>query len=139
MPILENPRHEAFARELAKGKSATEAYEVAGFKPDRKNAHRLTTNDGVMTRIAELQHRAACRAVVTVESLIAEAEEARILAMKNGQIGAAVSAVTAKAKLAGLWLEKRENLNRIDPDQLSDARLMELIDWNFGFSVVVEQ
>ena len=28
MPILENPRHEAFARELAKGKSATEAYEI---------------------------------------------------------------------------------------------------------------
>jgi hypothetical protein len=24
------------ARELAKGKSATEAYEIAGFKPDRK-------------------------------------------------------------------------------------------------------
>jgi len=36
MPILEDPRHEAFARELTKGKSATEAYEIAGFKPDRK-------------------------------------------------------------------------------------------------------
>jgi len=48
--------------------------------------------------------------------------------MENGQLSAAVSAITAKAKLAGLWLEKRENLNRIDPDQLSDAQLMELID-----------
>ena len=36
MPILEDPRHEAFARELTKSKSATEAYEIAGFKPDRK-------------------------------------------------------------------------------------------------------
>jgi phage terminase small subunit len=32
MPILENPRHEAFARELAKDKSAPEAYEIAGFR-----------------------------------------------------------------------------------------------------------
>ena len=93
MPILGNPRHEAFARELAKGKSATEAYEIAGFKPDRKNAHRLTTNDGVLTRVAELQSRAACRAVVTVENLIAEAEAARAAAMEKGQLSAAISAI----------------------------------------------
>jgi hypothetical protein len=48
--------------------------------------------------------------------------------MKNGQIGAAVSAISAKAKLAGLWVEKRENLNRIDPDHLTYAQLMEFID-----------
>jgi hypothetical protein len=78
-----------------------------------------------MTRLAELPSRAACRAVVSVESLIAEAEEARVLVMKNGQIGAAVSAISAKAKLAGLWVEKRENLNRIDPDHLTDVQLME--------------
>jgi hypothetical protein len=39
---------------------------------------------------------------------------------KNGQFSTAVSAITAKAKLARLWLEKRENLNRIDPNQLMD-------------------
>jgi hypothetical protein len=48
--------------------------------------------------------------------------------MKNRQLSAAVSAITLKAKLAGLWLEKRENPNRIDIDQLTDAELVRLID-----------
>ena len=42
--------------------------------------------------------------MVTVERLIAEAEDVRAAAMENGQLSAAVSAITAKAKLAGLWL-----------------------------------
>ncbi len=32
MPALSNPRHEMFARELAKGKTADEAYEAAGLQ-----------------------------------------------------------------------------------------------------------
>ena len=48
--------------------------------------------------------------------------------MENGQLSAAVSAITAKAKLAGLWLEECENLNRIDPNQRTDGQLMDMID-----------
>jgi hypothetical protein len=43
--------------------------------------------------------------------------------MENGQLSAAVSAITAKAKLTGLWLEKRENLNRIDSNRLTDGQI----------------
>jgi hypothetical protein len=44
---------------------------------------------------------------VTIESLIAEAEAARAKAMaEKGGAAAAVSALTAKAKLAGMWREK---------------------------------
>jgi hypothetical protein len=47
------------------------------------------------------------RAAVTVQSLIDEAEQARIKAMESANgAAAAVSAITAKAKLAGLWREK---------------------------------
>jgi hypothetical protein len=47
------------------------------------------------------------RAAVTVETLIAEAEEARNKAMgERSGASAAVAAITAKAKLAGLWREK---------------------------------
>jgi phage terminase small subunit len=35
MPVLKNARHEKFAQALAKGKSATDAYNEAGFKPHR--------------------------------------------------------------------------------------------------------
>jgi hypothetical protein len=96
MPILENPRHEAFARELAKGKSATEAYEAAGFKPARQNAHRLITKNDVSARLAELQAIGAEKAALSVESLIAEAEAVRVRAMELGQLSAAVAAIREK-------------------------------------------
>lgn len=54
MPILKNAKHEAFAQALAKGCTATEAYEAAGYKADRKNAHRLTTNDDIAARVLEI-------------------------------------------------------------------------------------
>ena len=103
MPILKNPRHESFAHELSKGKTADEAYRAAGYKPDRGHASRLAANGNICARLAELQAVGAEKAVVTIESLIAKAEAARVLAMENGQISAAVSALIAIAKLAGLW------------------------------------
>ena len=46
-------------------------------------------------------------AAITIETLIAEAEAARSKAMgEKGGANAAVAAITAKAKLAGLWREK---------------------------------
>ena len=49
---------------------------------------------------------------MTIESLIAEAEAARAKAMsEKGGAAAAVSALTAKAKLAGMWREKVDQHN----------------------------
>jgi phage terminase small subunit len=45
MPILSNSRQEKFAQALAEGKSATEAYELAGYTPDDGNAARMKGND----------------------------------------------------------------------------------------------
>jgi hypothetical protein len=55
MPILQNPRHERFAQELAKGKTADEAYAAAGYKPDRGPASGLAANGNIRARVAELQ------------------------------------------------------------------------------------
>ena len=55
-------------------------------------------------------------AKVTIESLIAEAEAARAKAMsEKGGSAAAVSALTAKAKLAGMWREKVDQHNTGSP------------------------
>jgi phage terminase small subunit len=107
VPTLRNPRHERFAQELAAGKTADAAYVMAGYRENRSNAARLNTNRDIQKRVAEIQSVGAARAAVTVETLIAEAEEARSKAMgeKSGA-SAAVAAITAKAKLAGLWREK---------------------------------
>ncbi len=109
MSILSNPRHERFARELAAGKTAEEAYAAGGYRPSRQNTHRLlTTNDDIRARLAELQGKAATKAVVTVESLCAELDEAKAAALKANQPGAAVSAIMGKAKLLGLIVDKKQ-------------------------------
>ena len=80
---------------------------AAGYRKHRGNAARLSANESIKDRVREIQAIGAERSAVTVQSLIDEAEEARIKAMEtpNGA-AAAVSAITAKAKLAGLWHEK---------------------------------
>ena len=106
-PTVRNPRHERFAQELATGKSADAAYVLAGYRANRSNAARLNANQDIQRRVAEIQSLGAERAAITVETLIAEAEEARSKAMdEKGGAAAAVAAITAKAKLAGLWREK---------------------------------
>jgi hypothetical protein len=92
---------------VAAGNTADAAYVTAGYQENRSIAARLNANQDIQKRIAGIQSVGAERAAVTVETLIAEAEEARSKAMgeKSGA-SAAVAAITAKAKLAGLWREK---------------------------------
>jgi hypothetical protein len=127
MPALPNHRHEKFAQALAQGKNATEAHQEAGYKPNRSTACQLKQDPRISTRVAELQEEqlalhqqatveAAANAKVTIESLIAEAEAARSKAMsEKGGAAAAVSALTAKAKLAGMWREKVDTHNTGTP------------------------
>jgi hypothetical protein len=123
MAILTNPKHEAFAQALARGMSASAAYGQVGFKPHRANAATLARKKHISVRVAELQEEqlaihqqataaAAANKQVTIESLIGEAEAARAKAMsEKGGAAAAVSALTAKAKLAGMWREKLDQHN----------------------------
>ena len=54
MGVLKNPKHELFAQELAKGKTATEAYELAGYRPSRANASHLQRDHNISQRVVEL-------------------------------------------------------------------------------------
>jgi phage terminase small subunit len=123
MAVLKNPRHELFAQHLAKGKTATDAYAAAGYRPNQPNSARLISNDMVRARLAELQDRAAIRTEVTVASLLAEAEDARVAAMEAGQFSAAISAIREKGVLAGLRVEKRENTAKRAEDMTDDELL----------------
>jgi hypothetical protein len=107
MLTLQHPRHERFAQELATGKTADAAYVLAGYRANRSNAARLSAGHDIQKRVAEIQSLGAHLAAITVETLIAEAESARSKAMgEKGGANAAVAAITVKAKLAGLWLDK---------------------------------
>jgi hypothetical protein len=108
VPILKNQRWELFAQEIAKGETATKAYETAGFRPSRKNASRLRAKEDVNARVAELQAVTARSAEITIESICAELDEANAVAKERGQASAMVSASALRAKLAGLMVEKVE-------------------------------
>jgi hypothetical protein len=108
VPPLDNARHERFAQNLVQGESASEAYINAGFKGDRGNASRLAASPGVRARIAELQGQAATGAKITVQSLIAEFEEARQKATSLPQLSAVVRAIESKAKISALLVQKLE-------------------------------
>lgn len=72
MPVLPNARHERFAQELAKGKTADEAYENAGFKPNRGNAATLKAKQSIQDRVSEILGRGAVRAEITQEMVLRE-------------------------------------------------------------------
>jgi phage terminase small subunit len=121
--ILPNPKWEAFAQARAKGKSADQAYALAGYRPHRQNAARLMTNDAIKARLAELQGSAAERAMVTVETIADQLDEDRRLAHQKGQASAAVAASMAKAKLYGLDVERVQVESTHRFANLSDEQL----------------
>lgn len=121
MGALANPRHERFAQELAKGKTADEAYQEAGYAENRGNATRLKANESVAARVVELQERGAVRVELTLADIIAELDEARRAALTapTPQTGSAVAATMGKAKLLGLIVDKAEVKSEVE---VTDAR-----------------
>ena len=123
MPVLRNPRHEKFAQEMAKAKTATAAMAAAGYS-DPRNSTRLTKNDEIRRRIDELKERGAARAEVSVASLLGELEEARLLALKLGQASAAAQCSMGKAKITGHIIDRREVGDAGAFDALTDEELV---------------
>lgn len=116
---LDNARHERFCQERAKGKTVDEAYVLAGFKPSRSNAHRLSTKEDVRARVAELQERAAHRTEITAaqiaERLLRIADKGEELKHAPG-LSVSRAALMDVAKLNGHITDKSEL--RIADDQM---------------------
>jgi hypothetical protein len=111
MGPLRNPRHEAFARALFEGKSASAAYAEAGYSNSRGNASRMKANESIQMRVVELQAAAQRNSEVTIKSLLAELEDARQRATDLKQLSASVRAIESKARISGLLVERHEVKN----------------------------
>jgi cellobiose-specific phosphotransferase system component IIA len=72
MPILQNPRHEAFAQARAKGALMDDAYESAGFAPGNGHASRLAKQPEMIERVAELRAQQADANDANAQAVIAE-------------------------------------------------------------------
>lgn len=106
-------KQEGFAKTYVETGNASEAYRqnynAGNMKPEtiHVKACELLANGKVSARVAQLQQSLVKRHEVTVDSLIAELEEARQLAKAEGQSGGAVQASMGKAKLCGLLVERQ--------------------------------
>jgi len=108
------PKQEAFAQAYVETGNASEAYRrsysTANFKAESINVNACKTLAlaNVSQRVEELRAQLAERNAVTVDTLIAELDEARVVALGAmiPQSSAAVSASLGKAKLLGLLTDK---------------------------------
>jgi hypothetical protein len=102
MAALSNPKHEAFARGLASGKSADEAYAHAGFKPHRGNAARLRANEHVKRRVAQMVERTSKRAEWSAADRLASLKAIHDKAIESdGRI--AIAAIAEANKMQGSY------------------------------------
>lgn len=111
MPALANPRHERFAQELAKGKSQSDAYQNAGYEPSEPNASRLTRNDKVAARVAELQERAVENVMLSREWVLEQLVDNASKAKAAGDFGPSNQALNLLGKELGMFVERTENVN----------------------------
>jgi phage terminase small subunit len=137
MPALANARHERFAQELAKGKSATEAYVEAGYKANSGNAATLKSDQSISTRVSELisehaeMHREATQMATerlsidrewVLTQLVENANRAMQAVAVKGNDGAATGEFKYEGSVAnraleligkeiGMFVDRTENVN----------------------------
>ncbi|MFA9500874.1 terminase small subunit [Mannheimia sp. E30BD] len=102
------PKQEAFCLAYIETGNASEAYRQAYETEDMKSetvhrkAKELMDNGKITARIEELKAEHAERHKLTVDDLLKELEEARILAREKENPNAMTQATMGKAKLLGL-------------------------------------
>jgi hypothetical protein len=141
MPALKNQRHERFCQALAAGKSASLAYEEAGYVPNRGNASILKTRQNIIDRVLELQGHTQDRLVLSrqyvLDALLENAEKA--LGRKPVKVGAegkevfiyrgdvANRAIQLAGLECGLFTERKEIKHSNEFAALSDAELVQVL------------
>lgn len=136
---LLNPRQHRFVREILKGSTQAEAYLKAGYKSKNRqvadsNATRLVRNAQIKAALAAARAAPMAAAQVTVDTIVAELEEARRGAQADGQWAAAVAASAMKAKVLGLVIEKRQvDVMHHKPALHSQALELSVEEWQRQF------
>lgn len=125
-------KQEAFCQRYIETGNASEAYRLA-YKSKAKastqhrSAHEVLANPNVAARVAELKSGLAKAHQVTVASLLAELEEARLVARRQKTASSMVQATLGKAKLVGLDKDPDSGAEEPQPVQVNvtvtDARV----------------
>lgn len=115
-------KQQRFVHEYLKDQNGTQAAIRTGYseKTAKQQGSRLLNDPRVLAAVQAGQKKVARKAEVTVESLMAELEQARKLALKEKQASAAVTATMGKGKLAGLLVEKHRHSGAVGTYNLKD-------------------
>ena len=132
MSVLENARHEAFARAIVEGKSGRAAYAAAGYEAkDRAadaNASRLLTNARVSARVAELKEQAAQGTVMTAREVL---EGLSQIGRDNEDVRARLGALGLLGKYHKLFAERHKHTGKdggpVEVKQYTDIEVARLI------------
>jgi hypothetical protein len=135
MPMLKNPRWEAYASARVRGLAACHAYAEAGFKPNTSNYQRLEAMQEVQDRIAELtQERETVHAQATTQAIEKTGMDKawvmeglrKIIEVCIGAGPAAAAGATQALKLVGIengmFIERRQQETTIVSDDRRTAR-----------------
>lgn len=136
------PKQEAFAKAYIETGNASEAYRRSYNASRMKdqavhvNASKLLANAKVALRVQALQTAHQKRHEVTVDSLVTELEQARVLALKIEAPAAMVAATMGKGKLLGLVIDKNEHAGKnggpIETKELSDIEAAQRVAYMLG-------
>jgi phage terminase small subunit len=139
MAILRNPKWERFAQELAGGKTAGQAYELAGFSPNPANAWRLHQREEVRRRIEEILDQkqravdkvvanAAERAGVDQFWVSRNLRRNAVMAMRVGDRAAAARSLELIGKHLGMFIDRKSvEVSYVDDADEYLAKLLELV------------
>ncbi len=104
MDELENPKHEAFAQLVARGRTQRDAYTIAGYSEQgaRANASRLIANDNIRARIKTIQMAYFEKSDENARQTLWEINNLIDSAARNGQYNAAIKGFALKLRLLGM-------------------------------------
>jgi hypothetical protein len=109
-------KQERFARLVASGSTYVDAYRDAYAVDKSKettiypNASKLMANNKILTRVDQLRNDAAKAEGITVESSLQELDRLKKEAVEGNNYGAAIRGEELRGKLAGLYVEKTEDV-----------------------------
>jgi phage terminase small subunit len=135
MPALPNAKQELFCQNYVKGMSQAEAYEKAGYAPNRCNASRLMkTNENIPARIVELFDETMPEVKWDRENVNKQYTELLYKLKRANKLEAAAKVVDSISRVNGLIITRHETGKAGEFEGLTDYELLELIAEPLGDS-----
>jgi len=120
-----------FVRTASPIKALIEAYPQYSDQPvgkQRGRAKQILSLKGTQVAIKDLQGEARASQRLTVDRHMAELEEIRDLAKKEGKLGVARAAEVDRGKCAGFYVDRSLNMNVVTSTEEIKARLEAIVE-----------